>query len=180
MSPWFEETFCLLNFSQLQGFWVLCRNHTIIGFSDSFPKEMNLYVFLQSIYQSLGFSLNFETTSQFQPNLEHFRHLKDITFLRLCRNWELNRIERFKLELSETEAKVSDTTGSAWQQLGVPGSHRPNLYICSSHSPARPPQPAWKWEGRRSSWTREDLGHQSHYAGGVGCAVLIQLCLFCL
>lgn len=98
---------------------------------------MNLYVFLQSIYQSCGFSLNFETTSQFQPNLEHSRHLKDIISLSLCRNWELNRIERFKLELSETEAKALGITGSAWQQLCVPGSHRPNLHICISHSPAQ-------------------------------------------
>lgn len=68
MSAWCEETFCFLHFSQLQGSGVLYRNHTIIGFSDLFPKEMKLYVFLQSIYQSLGFSLTFETSSQFQPN----------------------------------------------------------------------------------------------------------------
>lgn len=137
MCAWFEETFRLLHFSQLQGFWVLYRNHTVIGFSDLFPKEMNLYVFLQSIYQSLGFSLNFETSSQFQPNLKHPRHQKYIIFLRSCRNWELSRIEGFKLELRETEAKVSGITGSAWQQLDVPGSHRPSLHVCISHSPAQ-------------------------------------------
>lgn len=148
------------------------RNHTIIGFSDLFPKEINLYVFLQSIYYSLGFSLNFETTSQFQPNLEHSRHLKDIIFLSLCRNWELSRTERFKLELSETEAKALGITGSAWQLLDVPGSHRPNLSVLLHQPQPAQSSPTCPGNGRElemwSSWTREGFVHQSHGASGVG------------
>lgn len=68
MSAWFEETFCFLHFSQLQDSGVLYRNHAIIVFSDLFLKEIKLYVFLQSIYQSLGFPLTFESTSKFQRN----------------------------------------------------------------------------------------------------------------
>jgi len=68
MAAWFEEAFCFLHFSQLQVSRLLYRNHTIIGFSDLLPEEMKLYVFLQSIYQSFGLSLTFESTSQFQPN----------------------------------------------------------------------------------------------------------------
>lgn len=37
----------LSTLSQLQGSEVLYRNHTIIGFSGLFPKEMELNVFLQ-------------------------------------------------------------------------------------------------------------------------------------
>lgn len=68
--------------------------------------------------------------------------------------------------------------GSARQQLDVPGSHRANLNLCISHSPA---QSALGMEGRWSSWAREDLGHQSLYAiMELVVLCLVQLCLFFL
>lgn len=147
-----------------------------------FPKEINLYVFLQSIYYSLGFSLNFETTSQFQPNLEHSRHLKDIIFLRLCRNWELSRTERFKLELSETEAKALGITGSAWQQLDVPGSHRPNLSVFLHQPQPAQSSPACPRNGREHGACGQGriLGAKVMVQVELVELFLVQLCLFYL
>ena len=58
--------------------------------------------------------------ANFNQILEKVRGLKVIIFLKLCRKWELSGIERFKLELSETEANDSGIISSAQQQPVVP------------------------------------------------------------